>query len=117
MAEKSKEAIAEELRAEYRATIKRTADEEDALKRSGPFSRGGTKSIRFAYFRWFLLGGFGAHRFYLGRPLSGAAMLALMVGGVVLSMQSTLAILSWPLSAALFVWWLADAFLIPKMLP
>jgi TM2 domain-containing membrane protein YozV len=117
MAEKSKGQIADELRAEYRATIKRTADDEDALRRSGPFSRSGTKSIRFAYFLWFLLGGFGAHRFYLGRPLSGAAMLALMIGGVVSSMQPALAILMLPASAALSVWWLADAFLIPKMLP
>jgi TM2 domain-containing membrane protein YozV len=117
MAEKTKEEIAEELRAEYRAAIKRTAEEEDTLRRQGTFRPGGKKSMGIAYLFWFLLGGFGLHRFYLGRPLSGAAMLALMIAGVVLSFQPLLVIFSIVPGAALFVWWLLDAFLIPKMVP
>ena len=117
MGEKTKEEIAEELRAEYRAAIKRTAEEEEALSRQGTFRRGGKKSIGLAYLFWFLLGGFGLHRFYLGRPLSGAGMLGLMIVGVALSFQPLLAMFSFVPGGVLFAWWLLDAFLIPKMVP
>ena len=116
MAERSKAEIAEELRAEYRAAIQRTAEEEASKKRGGAFA-GRKKSIRVAYLLWTLLGSFGAHRLYLGRPASGAAMLALTLLGSVATTQAEIAILAWPIGIAVFIWWLWDAFQIPKMLP
>jgi len=66
------------------------------------------KSIRVAYLFWFFVGGFGGHRFYLGRTLSGAGMLALTVAAALLS--------TFPLSRSLaaacrrrVIWWLVDA--------
>jgi TM2 domain-containing membrane protein YozV len=115
MAEKTKAEIAEELRSEYRATIQRTADEEAARSRS-PFA-GGKKSARTAYLLWTLFGSFGIHRLYLGRPATGVAMLALALIGSASFTQPAIAILTWPIGIIVFAWWLADAFLIPKMLP
>ena len=116
MAEKSKAEIADELRAEYRAAIQRTAEEEASQKRGGAFT-GRKKSIRFAYLLWTLLGSLGAHRLYLGRPATGATMLALTLIGSVSTTQPELTILAWPIGIAVFIWWLWDAFQIPKMLP
>ncbi|NIJ24393.1 TM2 domain-containing protein [Sphingomonas japonica] len=69
------------------------------------------KSIRVAAALWLVLGGLGAHRFYLGRTLSGAlqamlfvlgwATLIIVIGGVAL--------------AAWFLWWLADLAMLPGM--
>ena len=56
---------------------------------------------------WFFLGGFGAHRFYLGRTASGIGQLLLLLLGWI------------PLFAGWFVlgiWWLIDAFLIPDII-
>jgi TM2 domain-containing membrane protein YozV len=114
MAEKTKDEIAEELRAEYRAAIKRTTDEEAEHR---VILAGGKKSIRRAYVLWTFLGSFGVHRFYLGYPLTGAAMLTLTLIAGVSSTQPAIAILSWPVGIIVSVWWLADAFLIPKMIP
>jgi TM2 domain-containing membrane protein YozV len=112
MAEKTKAEIAEELRAEYRATIQRTAEEDAAQKRAG-----GKKSIRMAYVFWTFLGSFGAHRLYLGRPVTGITMLVLTLIGSVSFTQPAIELLAWPVGTIVFIWWLADAFLIPKMLP
>jgi TM2 domain-containing membrane protein YozV len=117
MPEKSKAEITEELTAEYRATIQRNAAEEDAKRREGMFRRGGAKSARVAYLFWFVLGSFGAHRFYLGRPISGAAMLALTAVAGLASMSPTLGFIGYLPAGVVFVWWLADAFLLPSMLP
>jgi TM2 domain-containing membrane protein YozV len=117
MEERTKAQITEELRAEYRSAMKRTAAEEDALKRTGAFGRGGVKSIRVAYLFWFFLGGFGVHRFYLGRTLSGAGMLALTILAALCSAVPLLALFGLLPAGAVLVWWLTDAFLIPKMLP
>ena len=65
------------------------------------------KSTGAAYVLWCFLGGFGAHRFYLGRTGSGIAQLLLMVLGWVPLF------LGW---AVLGIWWLVDAFLIPDMI-
>jgi len=117
MAEKTKEQIAEELRTEYRAAIKRTAEAEEALGRQGTFRAGGKKSMSLTYLFWFLLGGFGLHRFYLGRTLSGAAMLGLAVIAVALSFQPSMVLFGGAIGLGLSAWWLIDAFLIPKMVP
>jgi TM2 domain-containing membrane protein YozV len=116
MAEKSNAEIADELRAEYRAAIRRTAEEEASQKRGGAFA-GGKKSIRRAYLLWTLLGSIGAHRLYLGRPATGAAMLALTLVGSISTTQPEISTLAWPIGIGVFIWWLWDAFQIPKMLP
>lgn len=71
------------------------------------------KSLVVAYVLWIFLGYVGAHRFYLGRPISGILMLAL--SGVVF----TLSLVSFGLLGFLWVivglWWLIDALLIPGM--
>ena len=70
----------------------------------------GSKSMLVAYLLWFFLGGFGAHRFYMGRTRSGFGMLGLCVGSLVL----TMVVVGFIGLAALFVWAIVDAFLIPK---
>ena len=50
-----------------------------------------------AYVLWFCLGLFSAHRFYMGRP--GSAVLQILSYFIVVG----------------FVWWIADAFMIPRM--
>jgi TM2 domain-containing membrane protein YozV len=69
------------------------------------------KSLLVAYLLWFFLGYIGAHRFYLGRPVSGFLMLALSAITLVLSLVSFgfLAFL-W---VVVGLWWLIDALLIP----
>lgn len=71
------------------------------------------KSLLVAYLLWFFLGYVGAHRFYLGRPLSGLFMLAL--SGIILMLTLvTFGILSF-LWGVVFLWWLIDALLIPAI--
>ena len=65
------------------------------------------KSTGAAYLLWFFLGGFGAHRFYLGQ--TGTAIAQLL-----------LALLGWlPLFigwAVLGIWLIVDLFLIPNII-
>ncbi|ODT67916.1 MAG: hypothetical protein ABS75_22315 [Pelagibacterium sp. SCN 63-23] len=69
------------------------------------------KSLLVAYVLWAFLGYVGAHRFYLGRPLSGLIMLAL--SGITL----LITLISFGLLSFLWfivgAWWLIDALLIP----
>ena len=65
------------------------------------------KSTAAAYLLWFLLGGFGAHRFYLGKIGTGVAQLLLgLLGWLPL-------FLGW---VVLGIWWVIDAFLIPDII-
>ncbi|PVM85814.1 NINE protein [Caulobacter endophyticus] len=69
------------------------------------------KSTGVTYLLWFLLGGLGGHRFYLGR--TGSA-----VGQLVLNIFSWMTIwfgLGFFTLAALGVWLIVDIFLIPGM--
>jgi TM2 domain-containing membrane protein YozV len=109
MEQNERDRIAAELAVEYRDMIRDSAAAEQ-LNRPG-----GGRSMGLAYFFWFSFGTFGAHRFYLGRPLSGAGMLVLGIFAALLSLQSLL-IFGSLLGGALAVWWLIDAFLIPGML-
>ncbi|MDB5615558.1 MAG: hypothetical protein JWQ22_3211 [Devosia sp.] len=72
------------------------------------------KSPIVAYVLWFFLGYVGAHRFYLGRPLSGLIMLALSTATLLLTLVS-FGVLGF-LWAIVGLWWLVDALLIPGML-
>jgi TM2 domain-containing membrane protein YozV len=76
-------------------TLDRTAAQYDIEK----------KSLLATYVLWFFLGYVGAHRFYLGRPLSGFVMLALSAVTLLLTM----------VSFGVGLWWLIDALLIPGM--
>ncbi|WEJ57709.1 TM2 domain-containing protein [Devosia sp. FJ2-5-3] len=71
------------------------------------------KSLLVAYLLWAFLGYVGAHRFYLGRPLSGLLMLALS-GIVLLVTLVSFGLLSF-LWFIVAVWWFIDALLIPGM--
>lgn len=70
------------------------------------------KSTLVAYLLWFFLGFFGAHRFYMGRPGSAVAQLALALIGLVTAFIGVglVLLLVWG------VWVLVDAFLIPGMI-
>lgn len=69
------------------------------------------KSVGVAYLLWFFLGGFGAHRFYLGQTGTALAMLILFVLGwltIVVFVGTILLI-------AVGIWMIVDAFLIPGL--
>jgi TM2 domain-containing membrane protein YozV len=67
------------------------------------------KSTGVAYLLWFFLGGFGAHRFYLGQIGTAAAQLLLFVlGWLTLILGIGLVLL-----AVVGIWWIVDALLIP----
>lgn len=69
------------------------------------------KSLLVAYLLWAFLGYVGAHRFYLGRPLSGFIML-LLSGVTLLLAFASFWLLSF-LWVIVAVWWVIDALLIP----
>lgn len=62
-----------------------------------------------AYLLWFFLGGFGVHRFYLGRTGSAIAILLLTVVGAML----TYVVVGFIVLLVPLVWLLVDLFLIP----
>lgn len=69
------------------------------------------KSTGAAYLIWFFLGGFGGHRFYLGRSGSAFAQLAMTIIGAItlpVGIGAILLIING-------IWILVDAFLIPGM--
>jgi TM2 domain-containing membrane protein YozV len=117
--DRTKAELIEELRAEYRGTIKRTAEEDRVSERTRYNT--GPKSMGVAYMLWLFFGTLGGHRFYLGRISSAAIMAALSLTGTVVTFAL---IFHHPPSfvGALFtlpawIWWLVDAFKIPKMVP
>jgi TM2 domain-containing membrane protein YozV len=69
------------------------------------------KSTGVAYLLWFFLGGFGGHRFYLGRTGSAVAILLLTIIGIVTAVVGIGVVIL--LGTA--IWILVDAFLIPGM--
>ena len=65
------------------------------------------KSTGAAYLLWFFLGGFGAHRFYLGQTGTAVAqLLLLLLGWIPFG-------IGW---AVLGLWLLVDLFLIPGII-
>ena len=69
------------------------------------------KSAGVAYLIWFFLGGFGGHRFYLGRTGSAVAMLVISLASWLLVAVGVGLIGL----AVIGIWALVDAFLIPGM--
>lgn len=72
------------------------------------------KDVGPAFVLWAFLGGFGAHRFYLSRLGTGAAMAALSVLGFLLTVTVIGAVIGAPMLIGVGVWWVVDAFLISK---
>ncbi|WP_237219800.1 TM2 domain-containing protein [Sphingomonas arenae] len=84
------------------------------------------KSLAVAYLLWWFGATFAAHRFYLGAYRSGAAMLGLFWGGLLLGAVMSKTSSMWvgdvavpPLWAAMIlvwmIWCVVDAFLIPGL--
>lgn len=70
------------------------------------------KSPLVAYLLAILLWGFGAHRMYLGRWVSGVSMLVLWGLGWLM----TPILIGWPVVGLVCLWTLIDLFLIPGMI-
>ena len=68
------------------------------------------KSMGVSYLLWFFFGWVGGHRFYNGRPGSGAAQLLLTTFGFIFVFIYGLGLL---LLIPVWIWVLVDAFLIP----
>jgi TM2 domain-containing membrane protein YozV len=66
------------------------------------------KSAGVAYLLWFFTGGFGGHRFYLGRTGSAVAQLCLTVFGFL----TLIVFIGFFLLAAVGIWLLVDLFTI-----
>jgi TM2 domain-containing membrane protein YozV len=64
------------------------------------------KSVGAAYLLWFVVGGFGAHRFYLGATGTAIAQLLLLVLGWIPLFMGWI---------VLGIWLLVDLFLIPSI--
>lgn len=78
-----------------------------------PGRPGPHKSVGTAYILWFVLGAFSGHRFYLGKASIGFAQICLrLVGALMFLSGETLGLY---LIAAAFLWWIADAVMLPDM--
>jgi len=68
-----------------------------------------SKSVGVAYLLWLFLGGFGAHRFYLGQTGTAVAQLILTLIGAITAIIG----IGFVLLFIVGIWMLVDAFLIP----
>ncbi|HYN47198.1 MAG TPA: TM2 domain-containing protein [Allosphingosinicella sp.] len=71
------------------------------------------RSLPLAYMLWLILGSAGAHRFYLGRPLTGGLMALASVAAWVFVVSENYLAFGGVLAIALWVF--ADGFLIAAM--
>ena len=69
------------------------------------------KEVGIAYLFFLLLGGVGAHRFYLGRTGSAVLLLCLWMGGWLLAAV----LIGIPMIIAGGIWLLVDLFMLPSM--
>lgn len=73
----------------------------------------GGKSLTTAYLLWFFLGGFSAHRFYLGTPLTAIAQVCLWYVSLMFFMAGNAA--AFYALALGWLWIIGDLFLIPRL--
>ena len=75
------------------------------------------KNAVLAYVLWFFFGALGAHRYYVGLVKSGLLFLAGTLVAVALSVVNIPAttIIGIVLGAILFIFWVIDAFKLPKL--
>lgn len=73
----------------------------------------GGKSLGTAYVLWFVLGGFSAHRFYLGSPLTAIGQVSLWYIGLMFYMAGHPG--GGYFMTAGWLWILGDAFFIPRL--
>ncbi|KGJ71751.1 hypothetical protein GY21_20100 [Cryobacterium roopkundense] len=71
------------------------------------------KSMQTTYLLAIFLGGFGVHRFYLGRHVSASILLAITIVAVIAGTTSDSG--TSPLLAVVWIWTIVDLFLIPAM--
>ena len=90
-------------------------DTMDGFSRPAPIDRpyASTKTTSTAYLFWLLLGGFAAHRFYLGFTTSAIIQILLTPIGYALLLSKSPA--GFLLVGAAGIWMIADAFLIPGL--
>lgn len=69
------------------------------------------KSVGVAYAFALLLGEFGAHRFYLGRPVSAIIVMVLWLTGI----ATAWIIIGFVLLVPAFIWWVIDLIMLPGM--
>jgi len=89
------------------------ADGPSSVVRAGRTVVVSGKSLGTAYVLWFFLGGFSAHRFYLGTPFTAIAQVCLWYISLMMLMVGN-SIAFYPLIAG-GLWILADAFLMPRL--
>jgi len=70
-----------------------------------------TKDVGIAYIFLLLLGGFAAHRFYVGRTGSAVALLVLFLAGWTLVAVAVGVVLL----VAAYIWMIVDLFLLPSL--
>jgi TM2 domain-containing membrane protein YozV len=73
----------------------------------------GPRSLMLTYMLWLTLGSAGAHRFYLGRTISGATMACLTFGSWALVLGQSYEAFAGTLLGGL--WMFVDGFLIKPM--
>jgi TM2 domain-containing membrane protein YozV len=90
------------------------AEAESLLGRWKPEARVvGPRSLMLAYLLWLTFGSVGAHRFYLGRTATGAAMACISFGSWALIFAQTYEAFAGTLLGGL--WMFVDGFLIKSM--
>ncbi|HEY0012497.1 MAG TPA: TM2 domain-containing protein [Allosphingosinicella sp.] len=88
---------------------------------TGPFFVRSDKSIGIAYLLWFFLGGFSAHRFYVGATTTACIQLFLNIGGIFMLLSGAVAKdvggmgFGFLMMMTAGIWLIVDIFLIPGL--
>jgi TM2 domain-containing membrane protein YozV len=69
-----------------------------------PYDRPDSNKLLITMLLWFFLGGFGAHRFYLGHTNSAVLMLVLQLVGI----ATACILVGYIFIVAVWIWWIVD---------